>query len=156
MYCVRQTLPYLKLYYNCGVTFLNRSRKRTFVEEIATIYRDYKTQIVWGGKQQPRVVPACILTIPHTIRSLSPLMRISPHPPANADQDLLNIYFSLHPERMWPGLECPWNFRPDHCLYGLNCMAVKQTVCRQDGRVYRLIESNNMLISTFSFAISLL
>ena len=33
-------------------------------------------------------------------------------------------------------LGCPWNFRPDHCLYGLNCAAAKDTV--REGRQERV------------------
>uniref|UniRef100_UPI00358E2E26 glucoside xylosyltransferase 1-like n=1 Tax=Myxine glutinosa TaxID=7769 RepID=UPI00358E2E26 len=36
------------------------------------------------------------------------------------DQDLLNIIFHHNSEKLYV-LPCQWNFRPDHCMYGLNC-----------------------------------
>ena len=36
------------------------------------------------------------------------------------DQDILNIYFGLHPNKVYL-LPCSWNYRPDHCLYGNVC-----------------------------------
>eukprot|EP00730_Choanoeca_flexa_P001025 TRINITY_DN10448_c0_g1_i2.p1 TRINITY_DN10448_c0_g1~~TRINITY_DN10448_c0_g1_i2.p1 ORF type:complete len:367 (+),score=29.36 TRINITY_DN10448_c0_g1_i2:93-1193(+) len=36
------------------------------------------------------------------------------------DQDLLNIYYAQHPEALLE-LDCSWNFRPDHCQYGMDC-----------------------------------
>ncbi|XP_063783389.1 glucoside xylosyltransferase 1 isoform X3 [Pseudophryne corroboree] len=36
------------------------------------------------------------------------------------DQDLLNIVFSHNPESLFI-FPCPWNYRPDHCIYGSNC-----------------------------------
>lgn len=44
-----------------------------------------------------------------------------------ADQDLLNIYFHEHPERVLP-IPCDWNYRPDHCIYGSNCPLATNTV----------------------------
>lgn len=38
------------------------------------------------------------------------------------DQDLLNILFSAHPERLLL-FSCRWNYRPDHCMYGAYCTA---------------------------------
>ena len=32
------------------------------------------------------------------------------------DQDLINIYFSYYPEKLFV-YPCPWNYRPDHCMY---------------------------------------
>lgn len=36
------------------------------------------------------------------------------------DQDLLNIYFSHHPNEMQL-MKCEFNYRPDHCMYTSNC-----------------------------------
>ncbi|XP_077567279.1 glucoside xylosyltransferase 1 [Stigmatopora nigra] len=36
------------------------------------------------------------------------------------DQDLLNIIFHHNPECLYV-FPCQWNYRPDHCVYGLNC-----------------------------------
>ncbi|XP_037555529.2 glucoside xylosyltransferase 1 [Dermacentor silvarum] len=38
------------------------------------------------------------------------------------DQDLLNILFSAHPERLLL-LSCRWNYRTDHCDNGAYCTA---------------------------------
>ncbi|XP_028400441.1 glucoside xylosyltransferase 1-like isoform X2 [Dendronephthya gigantea] len=39
------------------------------------------------------------------------------------DQDLLNIYFNKHPDRVYL-YPCEWNYRPDHCMYQNNCQSV--------------------------------
>ncbi|XP_071955139.1 glucoside xylosyltransferase 1-like [Antedon mediterranea] len=36
------------------------------------------------------------------------------------DQDLINILFHFHPDRVFV-YPCEWNFRPDHCMYTNNC-----------------------------------
>lgn len=36
------------------------------------------------------------------------------------DQDLLNLYFYSHPERL-ELLSCRWNYRTDHCFYQAHC-----------------------------------
>ncbi|CRL07554.1 CLUMA_CG020519, isoform A [Clunio marinus] len=36
------------------------------------------------------------------------------------DQDLINIYFSQHPEQLFI-LPCAFNYRPDHCMYVSMC-----------------------------------
>ncbi|XP_057693610.1 glucoside xylosyltransferase 1-like isoform X2 [Corythoichthys intestinalis] len=36
------------------------------------------------------------------------------------DQDLLNIIFHHNPDCLYV-FPCQWNYRPDHCVYGLNC-----------------------------------
>ncbi|XP_067291860.1 glucoside xylosyltransferase 1 isoform X2 [Pseudorasbora parva] len=41
------------------------------------------------------------------------------------DQDLLNIIFHHNPESLLV-FACPWNYRPDHCIYGSNCAAAEQ------------------------------
>ncbi|KAI2648677.1 Glucoside xylosyltransferase 1 [Labeo rohita] len=41
------------------------------------------------------------------------------------DQDLLNIIFHHNPESLLV-LECQWNYRPDHCIYGSNCISAEQ------------------------------
>jgi len=44
------------------------------------------------------------------------------------DQDLINIYFSYYPEKLYP-YQCHWNYRPDHCMYMQTCpSAVKNGV----------------------------
>ncbi|XP_043084621.1 glucoside xylosyltransferase 1 isoform X2 [Puntigrus tetrazona] len=40
------------------------------------------------------------------------------------DQDLLNIIFHHNPERLLL-MECHWNYRPDHCIYGSNCISAE-------------------------------
>ena len=41
------------------------------------------------------------------------------------DQDLLNIYFGIHPERLVL-LSCEWNYRHDHCFFSKqHCPSVK-------------------------------
>ncbi|XP_036376008.1 glucoside xylosyltransferase 1-like [Megalops cyprinoides] len=37
------------------------------------------------------------------------------------DQDLLNIIFHHNPESLFV-FPCQWNYRPDHCIYGSNCV----------------------------------
>uniref|UniRef100_UPI0037E7B778 glucoside xylosyltransferase 1-like isoform X2 n=1 Tax=Semicossyphus pulcher TaxID=241346 RepID=UPI0037E7B778 len=41
------------------------------------------------------------------------------------DQDLLNIIFNQNPESLYV-FPCPWNYRPDHCIYGSNCQLAEQ------------------------------
>ena len=41
------------------------------------------------------------------------------------DQDLINIFFHYYPEKLYV-YPCHWNFRPDHCMYGLNCEQAKK------------------------------
>lgn len=41
------------------------------------------------------------------------------------DQDLLNIIFHYNPESLLV-FPCQWNYRPDHCIYGSNCVAAEQ------------------------------
>ncbi|XP_041692916.1 glucoside xylosyltransferase 1 isoform X2 [Coregonus clupeaformis] len=41
------------------------------------------------------------------------------------DQDLLNIIFHYNPESLYV-FPCQWNYRPDHCIYGSNCLAAEQ------------------------------
>jgi len=36
------------------------------------------------------------------------------------DQDLINIYFSYFPEKLFV-YPCEWNYRPDHCMYSQTC-----------------------------------
>ncbi|XP_033108903.1 glucoside xylosyltransferase 1-like [Anneissia japonica] len=39
------------------------------------------------------------------------------------DQDLINILFHFHPDRVFV-YPCEWNFRPDHCMYSNNCLRI--------------------------------
>lgn len=55
-------------------------------------------------------------------RQLSPLLRNYSRDITWGDQDLLNILFSAHPERLLL-FPCRWNYRPDHCMYGAYCTA---------------------------------
>ncbi|XP_061629732.1 glucoside xylosyltransferase 1-like isoform X2 [Phyllopteryx taeniolatus] len=41
------------------------------------------------------------------------------------DQDLLNIIFHHNPECLYV-FPCQWNYRPDHCVYGLNCQQAEK------------------------------
>ncbi|KAG9346913.1 hypothetical protein JZ751_005840 [Albula glossodonta] len=41
------------------------------------------------------------------------------------DQDLLNIIFHHNPESLFV-FPCQWNYRPDHCIYGSNCLQAEQ------------------------------
>ncbi|XP_032893562.1 glucoside xylosyltransferase 1 isoform X2 [Amblyraja radiata] len=41
------------------------------------------------------------------------------------DQDLLNIVFYYNPESLFI-FPCQWNYRPDHCMYGSNCMGAEE------------------------------
>uniref|UniRef100_A0A3Q4AFY2 Glucoside xylosyltransferase 1 n=1 Tax=Mola mola TaxID=94237 RepID=A0A3Q4AFY2_MOLML len=41
------------------------------------------------------------------------------------DQDLLNIIFHHNPECLLE-FPCQWNYRPDHCIYGSNCMSAEE------------------------------
>ncbi|ESO06113.1 hypothetical protein HELRODRAFT_155673 [Helobdella robusta] len=36
------------------------------------------------------------------------------------DQDLINIYFHFHPDKLHE-ISCNWNYRPDHCMYMSTC-----------------------------------
>lgn len=38
------------------------------------------------------------------------------------DQDLINILFYFHPDKLFV-LPCEWNYRPDHCIYMSVCSA---------------------------------
>ncbi|XP_077500462.1 glucoside xylosyltransferase 2-like [Amblyomma americanum] len=51
---------------------------------------------------------------------LGPLLHNYSHAISWGDQDLLNILFSAHPERLLL-FSCQWNYRPDHCMYGAHC-----------------------------------
>ncbi|XP_026057825.1 glucoside xylosyltransferase 1-like isoform X1 [Carassius auratus] len=42
------------------------------------------------------------------------------------DQDLLNIIFHYNPESLLL-MECLWNYRPDHCIYGSNCISAEHS-----------------------------
>ncbi|CAL8338095.1 unnamed protein product [Arctogadus glacialis] len=41
------------------------------------------------------------------------------------DQDLLNIIFHYNPDYLLE-FPCKWNYRPDHCIYGINCASAAQ------------------------------
>ncbi|KAM6987058.1 glucoside xylosyltransferase 1 [Aplochiton taeniatus] len=41
------------------------------------------------------------------------------------DQDLLNIIFHHNPEYLLE-VPCQWNYRPDHCIYGSNCVSAEE------------------------------
>ncbi|KAJ8002676.1 hypothetical protein DPEC_G00161360 [Dallia pectoralis] len=41
------------------------------------------------------------------------------------DQDLLNIIFHHNPDSLYL-FPCQWNYRPDHCIYGSNCLTAEQ------------------------------
>ncbi|XP_010881889.1 glucoside xylosyltransferase 1 isoform X2 [Esox lucius] len=41
------------------------------------------------------------------------------------DQDLLNIIFHHNPESLYV-FPCQWNYRPDHCIYGSNCLTAER------------------------------
>lgn len=41
------------------------------------------------------------------------------------DQDLLNIIFHHNPEYLLE-VPCRWNYRPDHCIYGSNCVSAEE------------------------------
>ncbi|XP_012993933.1 glucoside xylosyltransferase 1 isoform X4 [Esox lucius] len=41
------------------------------------------------------------------------------------DQDLLNIIFHHNPECLLE-IPCHWNYRPDHCIYGSNCVSAEE------------------------------
>ncbi|KAM5336700.1 glucoside xylosyltransferase 1 isoform 2-T2 [Glossophaga mutica] len=41
------------------------------------------------------------------------------------DQDLLNIIFFHNPESLFV-FPCQWNYRPDHCIYGSNCLEAEE------------------------------
>lgn len=45
------------------------------------------------------------------------------------DQDILNVYFSRHPERLYV-YPCEWNYRPDHCMYMSNCLTAETNGCK--------------------------
>ncbi|XP_057180357.1 glucoside xylosyltransferase 1 [Triplophysa rosa] len=41
------------------------------------------------------------------------------------DQDLINIIFHYNPEMLFI-FPCNWNYRPDHCIYGSNCVPAEE------------------------------
>ncbi|XP_067247105.1 glucoside xylosyltransferase 1 [Chanodichthys erythropterus] len=41
------------------------------------------------------------------------------------DQDLINIIFHYNPEMVFT-FPCHWNYRPDHCIYGSNCIPAEE------------------------------
>ncbi|KAF4114712.1 glucoside xylosyltransferase 1 [Onychostoma macrolepis] len=41
------------------------------------------------------------------------------------DQDLINIIFHYNPEMVF-SFPCHWNYRPDHCIYGSNCIPAEE------------------------------
>uniref|UniRef100_G3MTQ1 UDP-D-xylose:beta-D-glucoside alpha-1,3-D-xylosyltransferase n=1 Tax=Amblyomma maculatum TaxID=34609 RepID=G3MTQ1_AMBMU len=51
------------------------------------------------------------------------------------DQDLLNILFSAHPERLLL-FPCQWNYRPDHCMYGAHCRGGPPAVVHGSRRAF--------------------
>ncbi|KAH6941345.1 hypothetical protein HPB50_016680 [Hyalomma asiaticum] len=59
---------------------------------------------------------------------LGPLLQRYSRDISWGDQDLLNILFSAHPERLQL-FSCRWNYRPDHCMYGAYCTAGPPACC---------------------------
>ncbi|ODM99185.1 Glucoside xylosyltransferase 2 [Orchesella cincta] len=53
------------------------------------------------------------------------------------DQDLLNIVFYHHPDAVYL-LPCYYNYRPDHCLYGLNCESAEM----KNGEGIQIVHGN--------------
>lgn len=51
-----------------------------------------------------------------------------------ADQDIMNIIFHMHPEKLLP-LPCSWNYRSDHCTW-------KGNTCHLNGDGISLIHGN--------------
>ncbi|XP_035215105.1 glucoside xylosyltransferase 1-like isoform X1 [Stegodyphus dumicola] len=41
------------------------------------------------------------------------------------DQDIINIIFHFHPEKLYL-FPCEWNFRPDHCMYSNVCKTAEK------------------------------
>jgi UDP-xylose:glucoside alpha-1,3-xylosyltransferase len=62
------------------------------------------------------------------------------------DQDLLNIYFAMHPERLLL-LPCEWNFRPDHCYFSQHCSGIR--LLHGNRRVFHKQATTNFPVLAF-------
>jgi len=54
------------------------------------------------------------------------------------DQDLINIYFSFYPEKLYT-YDCDWNYRPDFCMYMSHCQPAEEngiSIVHGNRRVY--------------------
>lgn len=76
------------------------------------------------------------------------------------DQDLLNLYFYHHPERLHL-LSCRWNYRTDHCFFQAHCLDVgpaesgdKAMIGLLHGSrgVFHLSPENDWFVQTFVLA----
>ncbi|EEC10223.1 hypothetical protein IscW_ISCW019642 [Ixodes scapularis] len=52
------------------------------------------------------------------------------------DQDLINIVFHDHPDKLLV-LSCKWNFRTDHCMYGPNCLGATAALLHGNRNVFQ-------------------
>nr|XP_037276778.1 glucoside xylosyltransferase 2-like [Rhipicephalus microplus] len=70
-------------------------------------------------------------------KRLGPLLQKYSRDISWGDQDLLNILFSAHPERLLL-FPCRWNYRTDHCMYGAYCTAGPPAVIHGSRRAFIL------------------
>lgn len=68
-------------------------------------------------------------------KRLGPLLQKYSRDISWGDQDLLNILFSAHPERLLL-FPCRWNYRTDHCMYGAYCTAGPPAVIHGSRRAF--------------------
>uniref|UniRef100_L7M2I9 UDP-D-xylose:beta-D-glucoside alpha-1,3-D-xylosyltransferase n=1 Tax=Rhipicephalus pulchellus TaxID=72859 RepID=L7M2I9_RHIPC len=68
-------------------------------------------------------------------KRLGPLLRKYGSNISWGDQDLLNILFHDHPERLLL-FSCRWNYRTDHCMYGAYCTAGPPAVIHGSRRAF--------------------
>lgn len=55
------------------------------------------------------------------------------------DQDLINIVFHDHPDKLLV-LSCKWNFRTDHCMYGPNCLGATAALLHGNRNVFQSVK----------------
>ncbi|XP_012874175.1 PREDICTED: glucoside xylosyltransferase 1 [Dipodomys ordii] len=87
---------------NSGVMLMNmtRMRRKYFKNDMTTV------RLQWGD-------------------ILMPLLKKYKLNITWGDQDLLNIMFFHNPESLFV-FPCHWNYRPDHCIYGSNCLEAEE------------------------------
>lgn len=68
-------------------------------------------------------------------KRLGPLLQKYGRDISWGDQDLLNILFSAHPERLLL-FSCQWNYRTDHCMYGAYCTTGPPAVIHGSRRAF--------------------
>lgn len=64
------------------------------------------------------------------------------------DQDLINILFYYHPDKLYL-FPCEWNYRPDHCMYMPVCKAINGVKILHGNRGYFHADKQPLFSTTF-------